>query len=148
MNVVLGFSGAKLRYQFENKTLDDNTPTYALLNLGGQHTSASSQVKNHQQLDPRLPSMWQQGFEFEKKTYELGFDRATAFYIKNRADGNRSQSAYGLQAKTVMNDLSPLLDGLTISSGVTWYDFIDPTQGVNGLVNTEFQYHLSLRFDL
>ena len=146
--LVLGFSGAQFRYQLANKTLDDNAPNYALLNLGGQHTSASSQVTNHQELDPRLPSMWQQGLAFEKQSYELGFAQATLFYIKNRADDNRSQSAYGLQAKTVMEDLSPLLDGLTVSSGVTWYDDIDPTLGITGKINTEFQYHLSLRFDL
>jgi hypothetical protein len=148
LSVALGFSGAQFRYKLANKTLDDNAPNYALLNLGGQYTSASSQVTHHQELDPRLPSMWQQGLAFEQQSYALGFAQATLFYIKNRADDNRSQSAYGLQGETVMDDLSPLLDGLTVSSGVTWYDHLDPALGLNSKITTEFMYHLSLRFDL
>ncbi len=138
LRTFVGFADNRLSYQYLNKTLDDSAPSYQLLKLGGQITSATSQVVNHQMLDPRLPLAWQTGFEFEQHSVDLSTSSIGLFYLNHKTDSYDALSAYGLQVSSKVDNISPLIDGVTVKAGYTWFE----TQ----FDESNHQYHLSVTY--
>ena len=138
MDLVVGYNNARLSYQYVNNELDDNAPLYQLLTLGGQISSANSQVANHKMLDAKLPFAWQTGYEFEQQKINLNVSGVDLFYLKHQADNNDALAAYGVQVSSSTLDISPLLDGITIQAGFTWYE--------TAIDNSNHQYHLSATY--
>jgi len=138
LSAFIGYGNSQLSYQYANNTLDDNAPSYQLLILGGQVTSATSQVVNHQMLDSRLPLAWQVGFEFEQHSMSLITSGVSLFYLNHKADDHDALSAYGLEMSSTADNMSPLFDGITVKAGFTWFE----TQ----LKGSNNQYHLSVTY--
>jgi hypothetical protein len=132
------YKNSTLVYQYKQNEVDDNAPSYAQLVYGGQTTSASSQVVNSQMLDSRLPLAWQMGYLFEQHNISFYSDGAELYYLSHKTDKQDALAAYGFQINTGINHLSPLLDGLTIKLGFTWYEM--------PLGKKDNQYFLSLGY--
>lgn len=138
LRVFVGYGENNLSYDYLSNTLDDNAPSYQLLSLGGQITSASSQVANHQMLDSRLPLAWQTGLEFEQHSMNVITSGVNLFYLNHKTDDQSALSAYGVEISSRADNMSPLFDGVTIKTGFTWFE----TQ----TKNSNNQYHLSVTY--
>ncbi len=123
LGAFASYDGYSLQYHYQDSKVDDDTPVYALLTHGGQLTTTTSQVLNSHKADSRVPLAWQTGFKFKQHNVEVGISGFTLFYLQNEADGNDSLSAYGAELKSIINgNMTPLLDGLTIQMGYSWYE--------------------------
>ncbi|WP_440876425.1 TolB family protein [Thalassotalea sp. PLHSN55] len=121
LGAFVGYSDYALRYQYQQFRLDDDAPEHALLSYGGQQSSAASQVKNAQLLDPRLPLAWQTGHEFSQHSASLGSGASQLFYLQHQSDQQETLDAYGIEFAEKLSDVGPLLNGLTVKAGLTWY---------------------------
>ncbi|MCJ8319340.1 MAG: hypothetical protein MJK12_06885 [Colwellia sp.] len=137
-SAFLGYADTQLGYQYASNALDDNAPSYQLLMLGGQVTSATSQVANHQILDSRLPLAWQAGFEFEQHSMSLMTSGINLFYLNHKTDDLDALSAYGLEISSKADNMSPLFDGITVKAGFTWFETREK--------DSNNQYHLSVTY--
>jgi len=123
LGFYLANSDYKVKYQFLNSEVDDNTPFYSLLTHGGQLVTTKSQVLNNHKVDSRVPLAWQTGFHFEQHNVEIDLEGITLFYLQNKVDDKDALAAYGAELTTKMNgNMTPLLDGLTVKAGVSWYE--------------------------
>jgi hypothetical protein len=122
INGFLGYGKGALNYQYREAELDDNTPMHSLLNYGGMLSATSSQVMNSQMLNSRLPLNWQSGYKFKQHNVEANIKGVTFFYLDHTTDDNDSRNAYGIELSSGIDNISPILDGLTIKAGYSWYE--------------------------
>jgi len=130
-----------LQYHYQDSEVDDDAPFYALLTHGGQLASTTSQVLNSHKADSRVPLAWQTGFHFQQHNIEVTNGGFSLFYLQHEADDNDSLAAYGVEMKVVMaGNMTPLLDGLTVQMGFSWYEEEDV---LTNLVEDENQFYLT-----
>ena len=130
-----------LKYSYQDSEVDDNTPFYALLTQGGQLTTTTSQVLTSHKVDPRMPLAWQTGFHFKQHNVGVDVEGFTLFYLQHEADDNDSLAAYGVELKISMTgNLTPLLDGLTVLAGFSWYE---DKNTFTDLIEDQSQFYLS-----
>lgn len=123
LEAFLSFKDYALQYRYQDSEVDDDTPFYSLLTHGGQLASTTSQVLTSHKVDPRVPLAWQTGFHFKQHNVEIELEGITLFYLQHEADDNDALAAYGAELNVSMDgNMTPLLDGLTIKAGFSWYE--------------------------
>jgi len=133
-----------LQYSYQDSQVDDDTPFYSLLTHGGQLATTTSQVLTSHKVDPRVPLAWQTGFHFKQHNVEVEVEGFTLFYLQHEADDNDSLAAYGVEMNVSMaENMTPLLDGLTLQAGFSWYE---DKNTFTDLVEDENQYYLSVTY--
>lgn len=133
-----------LQYSYQDSEVDDDTPFYALLTHGGPLATTTSQVLTSHKVDPRLPLAWQTGFHFQQHNVEVEVEGFTLFYLQHEADDNDSLAAYGVEMNASMpENMTPLLDGLTVQAGFSWYE---DKNTFTDLVEDQNQYYLSVTY--
>ena len=133
-----------LKYNYQDSKLDDNTPFYALLTHGGQLATTTSQVLTSHKVDSRVPVAWQTGFHFKQHLVEADVNGFTLFYLQHKADDNDALAAYGAELKVSLGgNTSPLLDGLTVKAGFSWYE---EKEALTHLIEQDRQFYLSATY--
>jgi len=133
-----------LQYSYQDSEVDNDTPFYALLTQGGQLATTTSQVLTSHKVDPRVPLAWQTGFHFQQHNIEVEVEGFTFFYLQHEADDNDSLAAYGVEMNvSIAENMTPLLDGLTVQAGFSWYE---DKNTFTDLVEDENQYYLSVTY--
>jgi hypothetical protein len=144
LGFYLANSDYQVKYQYLDSEVDDNTPFYSLLTHGGQLTTTTSQLINSQKVNPRVPLAWQTGFHFKQHNVDVDVGGLTLFYLQNEVDDNDALAAYGAEFNATMNgNMTPLLDGLALKAGFSWYEernMITDTEDVHN------QFYLSVTY--
>lgn len=139
----IGHGRTRIGYRYNDYRLDPNAPDHAMLRFGGIKATNSSQVSSQLKLNNRLPLAWQQGHQFTQHVAELTRGDLKLFYLAHQTDDNDPQQAYGIElAKTKARSTSPLLEGSSISAGITWFE----TENAISATDTSHQYYLSIGY--
>jgi hypothetical protein len=134
----------KINYHYLDSEVDDNTPLHSLLTYGGQLTTTTSQVLNSHKIDSRVPLVWQSGLHFQQHNIEVESEGFTFFYLQNKADDKDALAAYGAEFNILMDgNMTPLLDGLTLQAGFTWYE---ERRAINDMEGNGTQLYLSVTY--